>query len=61
MASLKKRGSTYYAQYYIGERQVRKCLHTPSLQVAKEKLRQLESALYRGEIDPGPSRTLAGA
>ena len=57
MASLKKRGKTYYAQYYDGDRQVRRCLHTPSLQVAKEKLRKLESRLYRGEDVGGPTKT----
>ncbi len=57
MASLKKRGKTYYAQYYDGDRQVRQCLHTPSLQVAKEKLRKLESRLYRGEDVGGPTKT----
>ncbi len=57
MACLKKRGNTYYAQYYIGSKQVRKNLCTESLQIAKEKLRQLESALYR-EVDiPLPTRT----
>ena len=57
MASLKKRGNSYYAQYYIGTKQVRKNLYTENLQVAKEKIRQLESALYR-EVDiPLPTRT----
>jgi hypothetical protein len=57
MASLKKRGTTYYAQYYVGEKQVRRCLHTSSLQVAREKLRKLESGLYRGEEFAGPTKT----
>ncbi len=57
MACLKKRGNTYYAQYYIGTKQVRTNLYTENLQIAKEKLRQLESALYR-EVDiPLPTRT----
>lgn len=57
MASLKKRGTTYYAQYYVGEKQVRRCLHTSSLQVAKDQLRKLESSLYRGEVIAGPTKT----
>lgn len=56
MASLKKRGATYYAQYYVGDKQVRRRLHTASLQVAKEKLRKLESSLYRGEVIAGPTK-----
>ncbi len=56
MASLKKRGKTYYAQYYNGTQQVRKNLYTDSLQIAKEKLRQLESALYRQVDIPLPTR-----
>jgi integrase len=57
MASLKKRGKVYYAQYYQGERQRRICLHTTSLQVAKEKVRQIESAQFRGSEIPLPTRT----
>jgi len=49
MASLKKRGPVYYAQFYVGTRQVRRCLHTRSYQVAREKLRQIQSALFRGD------------
>ena len=57
MASLKKRGETYYAQYYVGSKQKRVCLGTDSYQIAREKLRRLESAQYRGEENPLPSRT----
>jgi integrase len=57
MASLKKRGKTYYAQYYVGSRQRRVSLHTTSLQVAKEKIRQIESAQARGTDIPLPTRT----
>lgn len=57
MASLKKRGKVYYAQYYQGERQRRICLHTTSLQVAKEKVRQIESAQYRGNEIPLATKT----
>lgn len=57
MASLKKRGKTYYAQYYVGKRQKRVNLKTSSLQIAKEKIRKIESARFRGEDRPGPTRT----
>jgi hypothetical protein len=57
MASLKKRGSFYYAQYYVGTKQKRVSLETGVYQVAKEKLRQLESSLVRGEVNPLPSKT----
>jgi integrase len=57
MACLKKRGKTYYAQYYVGSRQRRVSLHNTSLQVAKEKVRQIESAQARGTDIPLPTRT----
>ena len=57
MASLKKRGTTYYAQYYLGGQQKRVCLGTESLQIAKEKIRQIESALARGTDIPLPTKT----
>lgn len=57
MASLKKRGKTYYIQFYRNGNEVRKSLNTASYQVAKEKLRQFESALARGNDDPLPTRT----
>lgn len=57
MASLKRRGKQYYAQYYIGSCQKRANLDTTSLPVAKERLRQLESSLYRGDDIPLPTRT----
>ncbi len=61
MASLRKRGNVYYAQYYVGKRQKRVSLETSSLQVAKEKIRQIESALVR-EVDiPLPTKTPVGA
>lgn len=57
MASLKKRGSTWYAQYYIGGAQRRVSLRTDSLQVAKEKVRRLESSIASGSDSPLPTRT----
>ena len=57
MASLKKRGETYYAQYYVGSKQRRICLQTESYQIAREKIRKLESSLAQGDENPLPSRT----
>ena len=58
MASLKKRGDSYYLQFYLpGKKQQRINLHTDSLQIAKEKLRKFESAKARGNDSPLPTRT----
>lgn len=60
MAGLIKRGSTYYAVYYVAKKQKRVSLETESLQVAKEKLRHLESSLYRGDAHHFPTKTPIG-
>ncbi|BCG46560.1 hypothetical protein GEOBRER4_n1361 [Citrifermentans bremense] len=60
MASLKKRGRAFYAQYYENGKQKRVNLHTESLQVAKEKLRQIESAQFREEEIPLTTKTPIG-
>ena len=60
MASLKKRGSMYVIQWYEGGKQRRRGLRTESLQVAREKLRQFESARFRGDACPLPMRTPIG-
>lgn len=57
MACLIKRGNVYYAQYYVARKPRRISLETDSLPVAKEKLRQLESSLYRGDSSPLPTKT----
>jgi integrase len=57
MACLKKRGKKYYIQYYVGKKQKRIGLGISNLQIAKEKLRQFESAAYRGEDSPLPTKT----
>ncbi len=57
MAGLIKRGKIYYIQWYVGKKEKRRSLRTDSLQIAKEKLRQLESARHRGEESPFPTRT----
>lgn len=57
MASLVRRGKYYSIQYYLGGKLRRLAAGTTVYQVAKEKLRQLESAQARGEDNPLPSRT----
>ncbi len=57
MASLVRRGKTYYLQWRIGSRIKRCSLRTTSTQIAREKLRQFESAQFKGEESLGPTRT----
>jgi integrase len=57
MASLKKRGKTYYAQYYVNGKQVRKNLETESYQIAKLKANEIESAQLRQDDIPLPTKT----
>jgi len=57
MAGIILRGKVYYAVFYVGQKQKRVSLETSSLQLAKEKLRQLESSLYRGNDNPLPTKT----
>jgi hypothetical protein len=57
MACLIKRGKGYYAQYYQGKHPKRVSLHTSSLQIAKEKARQIESAQFAGQDCPLPTKT----
>ncbi len=57
MASLLKRGKTYYAQYCVGGKAKRVGLGTTSLQLAREKVRQIESSLLRQDDSPVPTRT----
>jgi hypothetical protein len=47
IASLRKLGSTFYVSYYAGGKEHRLSLDTDNLQLAKEKLRQFESAQLR--------------
>lgn len=60
MASLKRRGDIYYAQWYVGSVQKRASLDTDNLQIAKERLRQIESRLAQGDDSPLPTRTPVG-
>ena len=57
MASLKVRNGFYYIQFYLGGKQRREATGTDVLQIAKEKLRQFESAQARGDDNPLPTRT----
>jgi len=57
MASLVKRGEKYYVQWRVGVKIKRRSLRTDGLQMAKEKLRQFESARIRGDDLPLPTRT----
>lgn len=59
MASLKKRGGVYYAQFYDPQthKQQRKSLRTPLLGLAKKRLVEVEAGLAAGITDVGPSRT----
>lgn len=59
MASLKKRGTQWYAQYYLGRTQKRISLQTTSYGIANEKLRRLESGLAQGDDNPLPSSPTA--
>ena len=60
MASLIKRDDKYHLQWYEGTKKRRRSLRTDSLQVAKEMLRQFESARFRGHDCPLPTRTSVG-
>ena len=57
MAGLIKRGKVFYAVYYVGGEQKRTSLNTDSRQLAKEKLRKLESALFRDDDNPFPTKS----
>ncbi|MBL4701904.1 MAG: hypothetical protein JKX85_11670 [Phycisphaeraceae bacterium] len=60
MACLKKRNKTYYAQIYVNGKQRRVCLETTNYQIAKEKLRQIETQQAMGKENPLPTRTPIG-
>lgn len=60
MASLGQRNGTFYIQWYEGGKQRRRSLRTDSLQIAKEKQRQFESAQFQGHDCPLPTRTPVG-
>ena len=60
MASLIKRGKFFHLQYYAGTKLRRHSLRTTSPQIAKEKLRQFESAKLQGQDSPLPTRTPLG-
>jgi integrase len=57
MAWLTKRGSFYYIKYSLAGRKHRVGTGTENFQIAKEKLRQFESAQARGDLSPLPTKT----
>ena len=57
MASLYKRETNWYVKYPVAGRTKRVSLRTNNKQIAREKVRQIESAQLRGTDDPLPSRT----
>lgn len=61
MACLKLRGSTYYAQYYLGSRQKRVCLRTESLQMAHVDQNPKRSLTYLGGNPSGFTKRAAYA
>jgi uncharacterized protein (DUF1800 family) len=57
MASYFKRGKKYWVQYYVNGKKKRFNLQTTSLQIAKEKVRQIESAQLLQDDIPIPTKT----
>lgn len=57
MASLIQRSGVFYITDRLSGKIVRHSLRTNCLQLAKEKLRQYQSAQMRGELSPLPTRT----
>ena len=57
MAWLMKRGSVYYIKFSVGGKKRKTSTGTENFQLAKEKLRQFESAQARGEDSPLPTKT----
>lgn len=57
MASLIERSGVYYITDRLSGKIVRHSLRTDSLQIAKEKLRQYQSAQLRGDGNPLPTKT----
>lgn len=57
MAGLKLRGTIWYLSYYANNKKRAISLDTESLQIAKEKKRQFESAQAQGGASFLPTRT----
>ena len=58
MAGIFQRGKTWYLFYTtVGKKQKRVSLDTPCKQLAEEKLREFESAQFRGASNPLPTKT----
>ncbi len=60
MASRILRDGNYHMQWYEGAKKRRRSLRTDSLQIAKEKVRQFESAQFAGHDCALPTRTPVG-
>ncbi len=60
MAGLIRRGKYYTAVFRVGGLEIRRALGTDSCQVAKEKLRQLETEMAQGSLNPLPGKTPVG-
>jgi integrase len=57
MASLVRRGKTYYAKYWVGKKQRWVHLKTKSRPLALEQLHKIEATLIKGEELPLPTKT----
>ncbi len=57
MASLIQRNGTYYIQFCVSGKARRLSTGTDNYQLAKEKVRQFDSAQMRGDGNPLPTRT----
>lgn len=60
MASLVRRGKTYYAKYWVGKKQRWVNLKTKSRPLAMEQLHKMEATLIQGEELPLPTKTPLG-
>jgi integrase len=60
MAGLIRRGNVFYAVYRVGGAERRVSLARNSFQVAKVKVRLMETALDQGEATPFPTKTPIG-
>ncbi len=57
MAGLIRRGKYYTAVFRVGGQECRRALGTDSCQIAKERLRQLETEMAQGSLNPLPGKT----
>jgi hypothetical protein len=57
---IKRKGGWFYLKWYEGAKEKTRSLRTQNKQIAKEKLRQFESASLRGDDNPLPTQTPIG-